>query len=342
MKKLNNVIIIGCNISSLYAAIKLLDLGYKVTIIEKKHSYLPVYDRVYHNFKIYNDNHKVYISLLRRFEIKPDKINIKIDDCLISLINTILVKSKPIPNNILMTHTFASLFKSLLSETEYDALISYENIFSGIFNVINAMDCINLFTNDIGCANVNYYKISMQSVNELINKMLSYIHNKNGRIIYNNEVKTIKYMKQKFVIGTNAHITLTSDMLLTTISRDNLLLFNFWNNEQRLMFNTVSCINLSIINNIIEYFTLTSVSGNSDETRSVLLDKLHIVYPLHTNKSKHVYIWNNGVNNVLIRERMKCMYNDKFFICSESYSKNNMFINYSLESIDNALLKLVK
>jgi hypothetical protein len=55
-----------------------------------------------------------------------------------------------------------------------------------------------------------------------------------------------------------------------------------------------------------------------------------------------VYIWNNGINNVLVREKIKNMFNDKFIICSESFSKNNMFINYSLEYIDSALVKLIK
>ena len=56
MKKSNNIIIIGCSISSLYAAIKYLDYGYKVQIIEKKNSVIPIYDSIYHNFTIYNQN----------------------------------------------------------------------------------------------------------------------------------------------------------------------------------------------------------------------------------------------------------------------------------------------
>ena len=352
MKKLNHVIIIGCSISSLYAAIKFLDLGYRVTIIEKKNSYLPLYESIYHNFKIFNDNHKTYMNLLKKFDIKFEKIELDTKNdpinsppskSPITLINTVIQKTKPIPNNILMTHTFASICRSLMSEQDFNNINSYENIFSGMFNIINAMDCIQLFTTDI-TYNVSYYNVTIQSINELISKMLSYIQNKNGKIIYNNEVKLIKYIKHKFIIGTNTHNSLTSDILFTTISKDNLLAFNFWNNEQKLLFNTVTVINASIINNIIEYFMKKNEeqTNTSDEIRKVLLDDLHIVYPLFTNKSKHIYIWNNGVNNVLIRERIKSMYNDKFFICSESFSKNNMFINYSLESIDNAMINVTK
>jgi len=349
MKKLNNVIIIGCSISSLYAAIKFLDLGYKVTIVEKKNSYLPIYDSIYHNFKVFNDNHKTYINLLKRFDIKSEKIDINAKNevnsltTLMTLINNVIQKTKPIPNNILITHTFASLCRSLMTESDYNQLNAYENIFSGIFNIMNAMDCIQLFTNDITYI-VSHYHITMQSINELIGKMISYIHNKNGKIIYNSDVKTIKYIKHKFILSTNTHISFTSDILFTTISKDNLVTFNFWNNEQKLLLNSVTVINASIINNIIEYFITNNdqQSKASDDIRKLLLDDLHIVYPLFTNKSKQIYVWNNGVNNVLIRERIKNMYNDKFFICSESFSKNNMFINYSLESIENAMMNVTK
>ena len=49
------------------------------------------------------------------------------------------------------------------------------------------------------------------------------------------------------------------------------------------------------------------------------------------------YIWNININNVLVSEKIKHMYNERFLICSESFSKNNMFVNYSLEYVNNTL-----
>lgn len=345
MKKLNNIIIIGCSIPSLYAGIKLLDMGYKVSIIEKKNSCCPISQAAYHNFNVYNENHKTYINLLKRYDVQGTKFdNIQYDSRLYALINNIIHKAKLIPPNVLMTHTFTSLCKYLISDTDLDELNSYDSIFNGIFNILNAADCINLFTTDI-TNQTEYYFIDNNSVNELFIKMIKQFQNKLGKIIFNNEVKNIKYIKKKFIVTTNMHHVLSSDLLFTTISRNNLMYFSFWNSDQKILLNSVSAINSSVVDIMLKkliWNTAIIHDQHHTQTRNKLLDEMHIVYPLFTNKSKYIYIWNHCVNNILVRERVKDMYNDKFIICSESFSKNNMFINYSLEYIDSALTKLYK
>lgn len=340
MKKSNNVIIIGCSIPSLYAGIKFLELGYKVTIIEKKNSYHPVSQAAYHNFNLYNDNHKAYINLLKRYDTKGDKVTtIQFDDKLYALINTIIQKSKHIPSNIVMTHTFTSLCKYLTPDTINNDLNTYENIFNGIFNIMNASDCMNIFTQDL-TNQVDYYYISNDTINELIVKMMKAFQSKNGKIIFSNEVKNIRFIKKKYVINTNMHHIFSCDIVMTTISKDNLTSFGFWNNEQKMLLNSVTAINSSIISNMVNKLLIGNIEQNDNHIRDKLLDCMHIVYPLFTNKSKYIYIWNNGINNVIVREKIKNMYNDRFIICSEAFSKNNMFINYSLEYIDSAMMKI--
>jgi hypothetical protein len=342
MKKSNNVIIIGCSIPSLYAGIKLIELGYKVTIIEKKNSYHPISQAAYHNFNLYNDNHKAYINLLKRYDIKSDKVNtIHFDEKLYLLINTIIQKSKYIPSNIVMTHTFTSLCKYLTPDSLNNDLNSYDNIFNGIFNIMNASDCINIFTHDL-INQVDYYYLSNDAINELIIQMIKTFQGKYGKIIYSNEVKNIRFIKKKYVISTNMHHTFSCDIVMTTISKDNLSSFGFWNNDQKILLNSVTAINSSIISNMVNKLLIGNIEQDNHHIRDKLLDCMHIVYPLFTNKSKYIYIWNNGINNIIIREKIKTMYNDRFIICSESFSKNNMFINYSLEYIDSALMKIYK
>lgn len=339
-KRYNNIIIIGCSIPSLYAAIKYIDLGFKVSIVEKKNSYLPINDSGYNNFRIYNDNHKAYINLLKKFQINSQKItDINMDTKLMTIINNVINKSKLIPNNILMTYTFTSLCKQLISEAEINELNSYENIFHGIFNVINAFDCIQIFTYDLN-VNTNYYYLNNDNIQNLIKKMIMYINNKHSKIIYNTEIKSIKYIKKKFILGTNTPFIMTSDILLTTMSRNNLLSFTFWNTEQKILLNSISVINACIINNMINNLLNIKLTDNEqldNNIRGVLLSNLHIVYPNFPNKSKYIYICNNGINNILLREKIKKIYNDKFLVCSESFSKNNMFITYSLEYIDQCI-----
>ncbi len=339
MKKINNVIIIGCSIPSLYAGLKCLDLGYKVSIIEKKNS-IKVSDAAYHNFNIYNDNHKSFIALLKKYDIKGDKIlNAPFDNKLYSMINNVLQKSKLIPQNILLTHTFSSLCRHLMSDKDMQEFNAYDNIFNGIFNVLNASDCINIFTYDL-TDHSNYYFLSNAKVNDLMNKMLTSFTTRFGKLIMNNEVKNIKYIKKKYTVYTNMHHILTSDVLFTTISKENLGAFGFWNNDQRLFLNTVNPINASIIKNVLDKLVFTVPPHFQGNIRETLLNDLHIVYPLFTNKSKYIYVWNIGINNILVREKIKSLYNDKFIICSESFSKNNMFITYSLDFVDSAVMRL--
>lgn len=337
MKKSNNVIIIGCSIPSLYAGIKLIDMGYKVTIIEKKHFYYPVSDTAYHNFNIYNDNHKAFINLLKKFDISSEEIkHTKFDERLYALIHNVIQKSKLLPQNIIMTHTFSGLCKYLASDTLANELDAY-----GIFNIINAVDCINMFTQDL-TDKVTYYYLSNDNVNQLISKMTKTFQDKYGKIFYNNEVKNVRFNKRKYTVNTNMHNIFSSDLIITTISKDNLLTFGFWNNEQKVLLNSVTAINSSTVRNIMDKMLTGNMEQEQNEVRDILLEDMHIVYPLITNKSKYIYIWNNGINNILIREKIKTMYNDRFIICSESFSKNNMFISYSLEYIDSALIKLYK
>lgn len=330
MKKSNNVIIIGCNIPALYAAIKYVDLGYNVTIIEKKASYLPIYAAAYHNFNLYNENHKAYVSLLRRFDIHPKIVKLKSNNArMFQLVNNVILNSKHLPTNMLLTHTFKSLCKLILTEKELDELNSYEHIFNGILNMLTALDCIHMFTYDI--ITDTYFYLDNQTINELIRKMIIYLQSKSAKFMYNIEIKNIKYLKKKFTLNN----IYTCDILVTCISRDNLTKFIFWNTDQKLLLNSVSAINSSVIRNMFE--KLINLPSDTHSHTQMLLNDLHIVYPIYTNKSKYTYIWNNGMNNILIREKIKNMYNLKFLICSESFSKNNIFVNYSLEYIDNTL-----
>lgn len=341
MKKSNNVIIIGCSIPSLYAGIKLIDMGYKVTIIERKNLHYPISQAAYHNFSLYNDNHKAYINLLKQYDIKSEILcNPNFDDKLYALINIIIQKSKYMPQSILMTHTFTSLCKYLASDTVINELNAYDDIFNGILNIINALDCINMFSNDFS-NQVNYYYINNQSLNDLIVKMTKVFQSKYGKIIYSNEVKNIRFIKKKYIISTNMHHTFNCDIVFTTISKENLMAFGFWNSDQKILLNSVTAINSSIVSNMVNRL-VGKIDSDNNQTRDMLLDCMHIVYPIFTKKSKYIYVWNNGINNVLAREKIKNMYNDRFIICSEAFSKNNMFINYSLEYIDSALMKLYK
>ena len=53
-----------------------------------------------------------------------------------------------------------------------------------------------------------------------------------------------------------------------------------------------------------------------------------------------MYLWNVGINDIIIKEKIKQLFNH-IYICSDSYSKNPFFANYTLETYDEINSKLL-
>lgn len=350
MKKKGNIIIIGGNITGLYAAIKCLDIGYNATILEK-HSNIINNKNYNITYEFFNNNHKLVFTLLKKFNITLKKLNntLSSDDNLDSIINFIINKSKIIPKNILTSLTFTNLCKQVLNHQMLDELYKYIDNFDDIFNIISAEDAINIFTFELN-NNLEYYTY-LEGINELINRMIKYIVSKDGNIITNSNVNNITYKDKKFTISTNRKIY-NSDILITTISKKNLLTFNFWNNDQRNYLNSVNDIDSYTLNNLYKNFywyndienkNIIDKNNNENELniRKTLLYNLHIVFPTIKN-NMNVYFWKSGINNIITKNKINNLYNNNFFICGESYNKNNIFLNYSLESIDEIIPRIIK
>lgn len=355
MKKSNNVVVIGCSIPALYAGIKCIDMGYDVTIIERKKNVTPIADIEYYNFKLYNDNHVCFANLLKSYGIKSEKVNeIYHNKAIFDFMKLVSQKSRSIPVSILMSHSLYGLCNYLMLGDHLMNLKMNDDEYDFIINKMTALECLNMLSQDI-VDTIGYHYVDNASFTTLMNKMTLNFLGKGGNIVYNTDVKHVKYLKKKFIVMANSHTTLNtnsytqqifhSDILLTTISRLNLSMFCFWNNEQKALLNSVSMIDNSIIYDTIDKIIHIPIHINSfNSSKNVnkfILDDLHIVYPVNVHRHKQNYIWNKGCNPVLIREKVKFMYNDKFFILSESFTKNNMFINYSLEYIDSAMSALL-
>lgn len=340
MKKNNSIAIIGCSIPSLYAGIKCLTMGYAVTIHEKQ-DYTSHSDTLSRqNLKVFNENHSTYLELLKSYQLHGEKIpGIKYNHELFNIMNIIIQRSKAIPSTILVSHTMTSLCIQLMINIDS---VKCDNSFDYIFNKISALECINIFKNDF-IENAIYYYLSKQNIDCLLDKMRCRFEKSGGIIMYDSHVTNIRYVKRKFNVTTNNSMYYY-DILLTTISKNNLLAFGFWNSEQRMLLNAIQCVPTSHINtmmdNIIKMPNNISILDESTHVNKILLNDLHIVYPIIANKHKTTYMWNSNTNNILVSEKIKHMYNEKFLICSESFSKNNMFVNYSLEYVNSTINNL--
>lgn len=337
MKK--NIIIIGCSISSLYAGIKCLEAGHDVTTLERKNNISSCSDEnQYYNYQLYNSAHISYINLLKSYGISGKVVkSITYDDDFYALLDKIKHAIKGIHYSILSSCSVVTLFHRILTYEEFNIISKFiDNVHvSNLLNTINVIDFINVFSKDI--TKSTYYFLDNVTIDYLITRMIDSYTKKGGKIVYNCNVASIRYVKKYFLLNNN----IMCELLLTTISKKNLLKFGFWKENQKMLLNSVEAIESTAARALI----LKSINAgdwvfNHKQSKNInkfLLDELHIVYPNSLKQSNDIYFWKYDTNSLLIRENIKNIYNDKFVVCSESYSKNNMFINYSIEYIDNAI-----
>jgi hypothetical protein len=319
---INNIIVVGCNIIGLYSALRCVDNGYKVSIVDKlPPDKLNNKNRI--NYRIFNKSHHIYIHLLNRFSIKYEKYILKFDDKTTNIISSIINKSKLIPKKSLNLQTFMKFCRSILSITDYNILKNNLEAFEYIYNNISAMDAIIMLSCDIN-ANNDYF-ILTDDLSLLIERITIYLKSKDVEFHYNFEIKDIIHNNNHIYSSTRT-ITFISNIIILALSKNNLLKFNFFTKDQKKLLNNVSKFNIDCESIYSDKYLKTEY-----DIKTHLLDKLHIVCPI---KKHSMYLWNYGINNIIIRDKIKHLFTH-IFICSDSYSRNNFFVNYSLETFDN-------
>ena len=163
---MNNIIIIGCNFSGLYSAMKCVDNGLDVIIVERNSSCCEEII----NYKIFNKQHVHYIQLLNRLSIKYNSYNLCFNEKLLFIINSVLQKAKHIPSKFLYMQTFDKLCYTLLSQSDYSYLKKNINKYDNIYCNISALYGISMFNGEINSN--NEFFIVDDDCNVIINKML--------------------------------------------------------------------------------------------------------------------------------------------------------------------------
>jgi hypothetical protein len=320
--------IIGCNFSGLYSAIRCIDCGIKVTLIEKKNKYND--DII--NYKIFNKTHNSYIQLLNKFSIKYSTYNLNFNEKIILIINNIINKAKHIPNKILNTQSFDKLCCTLLTQNDYLYLHNNINNYFQIYPYISGLFGISLFNNEL--LNNTFYIVDDDS-SVIIEKMVSYILKNKGNIIYNTEVKDVTIDNNNNIIITTNNVSnkyQISKIIIFTLSKDNLLKFKYFSKDKRKTFSNVSKYNIDTLYIFNDEYIL-----NEYNIQNHLINNMNIVYPI---KKYSLYLWDIGINSIIIREKIKKLYNN-IFICSDFHSKNIFFANYTLENYDEIHNKII-
>lgn len=326
----DNIIIVGCNFAGLYSAIKCIDSGIKVTIIEKKHSHED--DII--NYKIFNKNHTSYLQLLNRFSIKYVKYNLNFNEKTSAIINNVINKAKHIPSKILNVQTFDKLCNTILSQNDYLFLKNNINNYSSVYCYISGLFGITLFSNELNGNNNTFYIVEDDS-SLLMSKMLAFVVANNACIIYNSEVKDISSdINNNIITTTNNLLTKyhISKAIIFAISKDNLFKIKYISKEKRKILNNITKYNIDSL-----YIYNDDLILNEYSIQNHLINNMNIVYPI---KKSSLHLWNIGINSIIIREKIKNLYNN-IFICSDFFSKNIFFANYTLENYDEIHNKIV-
>jgi uncharacterized FAD-dependent dehydrogenase len=324
---INNIIVVGCNIIGLYSALRCADNGYRVSIVDKL-SQDKINNKNRINYRIFNKSHNIYMHLLNRFSIKYEKYVLKYNDKTTAVISGIINKSKLIPKKSLNSQSFVKFCRSILTITDYNILKNNLEAFEHIYNNISAMDALVMLSCDINAS--NEYYILTDDITMLIDKITAHLLTKGVEFHYNIEIKDIIQCNNNIYSSTRTN-TFISNIIILAISKNNLLKFNFLSKDQKKLLNNVSKFNIDCESIYSDKYLKTEY-----EIKTHLLDKLHIVCPI---KKHSMYLWNYGINNIIIRDKIKHLFTH-IFICSDSYSRNNFFVNYSFETFDNIYSKV--
>jgi hypothetical protein len=324
----DNIIIVGCNFAGLYSAIRCIDCGIKVTIVEKKNSY----DDDIINYKIFNKNHAAYIQLLNRFSIKYIKYDLNFNEKITNIINNVINKAKHIPSKILNIQTFDKLCNTILTQNDYLYLKNNISNYSSIYCYISGSFGVTLFTNELNSLNTFYIVEDDPSL--LISRMLAFVIDNNAIIYYNSEVKDISSDINNIITTTNNLYMKyhTSKAIIFAISKDNLFKIKYISKEKRKILNNITKYNIDSL-----YIYNDDLILNEYSIQNHLINNMNIVYPI---KKSSLHLWNIGVNSIIIREKIKNLYNN-IFICGDFFSKNIFFANYTLENYDEIHNKIV-
>jgi len=318
---INNIIIVGCNIIGLYSALRCVDNGYRVSIVDKSPQDKVSINRR-NNYRIFNKSHQIYIQLLNKFSIKYEKYILKYNEKTTNIISGIIYKSKLIPNKSLNSQSFVKFCCSILAISDYNILKNNLDSFEHIYSNISAMDALIMLSGDLN-ASQDYY-ILTDDISVLIERITQYLKSNNVDFHYNTEIKDILFCNN-IIYSSTRNNTFISNIIILTMSKNNILKYNFLTKEQKKLLNNISKYNIDC-----ESIYSDKYLKSEYEINAHLLDKLHIVCPI---KKHSMYLWNYGINNIIIRDKIKHLFTH-IFICSESYSRNNFFINYSFETYD--------
>ena len=256
---MKQVIILGGGIAGLYAALKCSQLGFKVTLVEKRERLggnIHTVKKDNYNLDTgagrFNSDHKLLINLLKMYGLTIKELSDKKDfrPVLCSRliprfdyhdwIKKIIEKSKDISNELLQSITFIQLCEMILGYEKSKLLIESFG-YNAEFLITNAYSSIKTFKEDF--TNQYPYYYCTEGLSELVSRIEADLIEQGVTIIKNTSVDNIKEKNGQFKLNVGSR-RLVSDFLILALPKSALMTIPFFNNYTKALFDTVVPISL--------------------------------------------------------------------------------------------------
>lgn len=269
-----DVIIVGGGISGLYTALKCLNQGFKVIVIEKQDRIGGRIRTIFDNGYMFeagagrfHEKHKLLRSLIAFFNLHEMRANSKHtyqQDTEFHEVDSIrqvikYVYDNHIPKEVLQQIPFISLCRSILGRplaTKVTDAFGY----NAEFELMNAFDAIRMFERDFA-GNARYY-VCKEGLSTLIECMANLVKHFGGLVYTQTQVTDIKRTQTGFKVsaidGTGKPRIYVAPVVVCAIPKANLEELKFFSKDQRNLMNTVVPVSLHRI-----YGTFPVTKGKS-------------------------------------------------------------------------------
>jgi len=292
-----DTIIIGEGFFGLFVGIKIAEKGYNVKIFEMNTKPLfitnlrLIFPEQYIYIKKFLNKLNISYTIIHNNNTTIASIISNLDKMPTSLQKDTLFKDTC--NNILNKYNI-NLLKNEIYEIDFLLNIDTESAIQLI-----KKNYINIH---------QYIKVTESSLS-ILKKMREYFKSLNGQIYYNNRVFSLNINSSNQFICNINNRNWYSNILISTINIENLLLIFNWNDH-------------------IKNYLINMINFKNKKVYKLILNKCHISIPIKYKTSIKNYNFN-------IRKSSNILGNDcHFYVCNEDFSNTPYWINGTIDIVN--------
>lgn len=291
-----DTIIIGEGFYGLFVGIKIAEKGYNVKIFEKKTKSLFI-----NNLRLFFPENCNYIKkFLNKLNISY--ITIHNNN---STVSSIISNIDKMPTSLQQDTIFKDTCNNILNKHNINILKNEIYEIEFLFN-IDTESAVQLIKRNY--ININKYIKVTESSLSILKKMREYFKSLNGNIYYNNKVFSIIINSSNQFICNINNRNWNSNILISTINIENLLLIYKWSDHIR--------------NNLTNM-----INVKNKKVYKLILNKCHISIPIKYKTCIKKFNLNN-------RKSSNILGSDKhLYVCNEDFNNTPYWMNGNIDTI---------